>query len=406
MIEQAPGGSTPGELLYSLSFLGAHLAFMPVFALLLPRRIAAIAPGQAIETLSALLLIGGVVASVAHIAAGRWSDRWLVRYGNRRGLIGVGLAALCAAQFGLAMAQTWAALIIAIVLFQLALNLMFAPLGALLADHVADARKGRVAGLLNAALPLSSIGTAAAALLFRSDGPGGFLLVALASALAILPLLIAWPFGSLAPLDDPNCAPAPSMAPTKDARQDYVKIWCARLLIQLGAAFVINYFYLYLVDLGGNSLQASQRIGSIAIVATAASFASAICAGFWSDRAGRRKPPLISAALAATGGLLILALEPSSAMVLVAYVLFQVGLTAFLSVDSAMVAQLLSNSRRRGELLGLMNLTNTLPAIIVPAIAMRAASGAAPLNWPLAFVMAAALALGALALVSRIRSIA
>lgn len=404
MIEQAPGGSTPGERLYSLSFLGAHLAFMPVFALLLPRRIAAIAPGQAIETLSALLLIGGIVASVAHIAAGRWSDRWLVRHGNRRGLIAVGLAALCAAQFGLAMAQTWAALIIAIVLFQLALNLMFAPLGALLADHVADARKGRVAGLLNAALPLSSIGTAAAAFLFPSDGPGGFLLVALASALAVLPLLIAWPFGSLAPLDDPNRAP--SMAPTKDARRDYVKIWFARLLIQLGAAFVINYFYLYLVNLGGDSLQASQRIGSIAIVATAASFASAICAGLWSDRAGRRKPPLISAALAATGGLLILALEPSSAMVLVAYVLFQVGLTAFLSVNSALVAQLLSNSRRRGELLGLMNLTNTLPAIIVPALAMRAASGAAPLNWPLAFVMAAALALGALALVSRIRSIA
>ena len=404
MTERVPVGTVPGERLYSLSFLGAHLAFMPIFALLLPRRIAVIAPEQAIETLSSLLLIGGIVASVAHIAAGRWSDRWLVKFGSRRGLIGLGLIALCAAQVGLAVAQTWTALVIAIIIFQVALNLMFAPLGALLADYISDERKGRVAGLLNAALPLSSIGTAVAAFLFPRDGPGGFLLVAIASGLAILPLLIAWPFGAGAKPRKPNDVAA--IPPSREARRDYLKIWCARLLIQLGAAFVINYFYLYLIDLGGNGVQASRRIGSFAMVATAASFASAIGSGFWSDRVGRRKPPLMLASLAATSGLLVLALEPSPLMVLAAYVIFHVGLTAFLSVDSALVAQLLAHSRRRGELLGLMNLTNTLPAIIVPAIAIRAASEAAPLNWPLAFVMAATLALGALALISRIRTIA
>lgn len=59
MTERVPVGTVPGERLYSLSFLGAHLAFMPIFTLLLPRRIAVIAPEQAIETLSSLLLIGG-----------------------------------------------------------------------------------------------------------------------------------------------------------------------------------------------------------------------------------------------------------------------------------------------------------------------------------------------------------
>jgi sugar phosphate permease len=121
---------------------------------------------------------------------------------------------------------------------------------------------------------------------------------------------------------------------------------------------------------------------------------------------GRRKRPLILATLAAASGLLLLASEPAPALVLAAYVLFQIGLTAFLSVDSALVAQLLSRSARRGELLGLMNLTNTIPAIAVPAVALGAASGTATLDWSLAFLLTAALAGSALLLVSRIRTIA
>ena len=37
-----------------------------------------------------------------------------------------------------------AAMSVSLIAFQLALNLMFSPLGALLADHVADRRKGRL----------------------------------------------------------------------------------------------------------------------------------------------------------------------------------------------------------------------------------------------------------------------
>ncbi|HXG80654.1 MAG TPA: MFS transporter, partial [Sphingomicrobium sp.] len=164
-----------GEGLYALSFLGAHLAFIPILALLLPRRVAAISPASSIELLSVLLLAGGIVASIAHIVAGRWSDHWLRRHGSRRGLILIGLGLLILSQIALGLARSDISLLLAITVFQLSLNLMFAPLGALLADYIPNERKGRVAGMMNASLPLASLGTGAVAFLFPTDNVLAFL---------------------------------------------------------------------------------------------------------------------------------------------------------------------------------------------------------------------------------------
>lgn len=395
-------GGSRGERHYVIACFGAHLSFIPLFVLLLPRRVAAVAPDQAIVVLSTLLLVGGIVASLAHIAAGRYSDHWLKRHDNRRGVIIAGVAALVVAQVTIAFATSQAMLLVAIIAFQLALNLMFAPLGALLADHVADARKGRVAGWVNATLPLSSLGTALAAFLFPVDGPGGFLLIASLGGLAILPLLIAWPFGRIArqlPADRTNPSPA-----SPELRADYVRLWSARLLIQLGAAFVINYFFLFLVQREDAS-EASRLMGILAALATILSFASAIAAGHWSDRRGRRRPPMILASIACAVGLAAVAISSVWLVVVVGFILFHIGLTAFLSVDSAMVTQLLSSHARRGELLGFMNLTNTLPAIVVPVVTLMTVRSNVMPNWSLAFAAAAALALAAAAILSRIRTI-
>lgn len=391
-----------GEWRYAAALFGAHLSFIPLFALLLPRRVAAVAPDQAIVLLSTLLLVGGVAASIAHIVAGRFSDRWLASHDNRRGVIAAGLVALVAAQAMLAIAVSPAMLLAAIVIFQLALNLMFAPLGALLADHVADARKGRVAGLLNATLPLSSLGTALAAFLYPRDGPGGFLLVAGIGALAVLPLLIGWPFGRIADRDM-QALTARSVAGA-DLRADYARLWIARLLVQLGAAFVINYFFLYLVQRRAVD-EASTLMGLLAAIATILSVASALGAGHWTDRRGARRPPMIIASIASAAGLLAIASGPTLEITVAGFILFHVGLTAFLAVDSAMVTQLLATHARRGELLGFMNLTNTVPAILVPALTLLSVRANAMPDWSLAFAAAAAAALAAAMILSRIRTI-
>ena len=400
-----PAMGLRGELRYAVAFFGAHVSFIPLFALLLPRRVAAIAPDHSIALLSILLLAGGIAASVAHIAAGRFSDRWLRRHDNRRGVIVIGLVALAAGQMMLAFATSEAALLTAIIAFQSGLNLMFAPLGALLADHIPDARKGRVAGWLNSSLPLSSLGTALAAFLFPTDGPGGFLLIAAIGGLAVLPLLVRWPFSPVIALDRASEKEKLGGSPANpDQRADYIRLWTARLFIQLGAAFVINYFFLYLLE-RGSAPTASQVMGSLAALATILSVASAIAAGHWSDRSGQRRPTMIATSLACAVGLLGMATTAFWPVVVAAFILFHVGLTAFLSVDSAMVTQLLSTHERRGELLGVMNLTNTVPSILVPALALLSVRSNVNPDWSIAFLIAAALALAAAAVLSRIRTV-
>ena len=389
-----------GGLLYAVAFFGAHLSFIPLFTLLLPRRVELIDPTQSVKSLSLLLLVGGVTASVAHIGAGWWSDRWLRRHGSRRTLIGIGLVLLLLSLSACSRATTMTSLCAAIIAFQLTLNLMFAPLGALLSDHFADDRKGRVAGWLNASLPLSNGGTFLVALLFPKDGTGGFALIAFLVATMILPLVALWPFGRVSPrVDTTTGSPLKS-----EARADFGRIWTARLAIQIGAAFVISYFYLYLGTRYPSGAVPSL-LARLAILAMAGSFLAAVAAGHWSDAQGRRRPPMILSALSAATGLALLAFAPAWPLLMTAYVLFHLGLTAFLSVDYAMVAQLLGPSERRGELLGYMNLTNTFPAIIVPSIGLVAGESASLVPWPLLFLSAGGLALVAAILVGTVRTV-
>lgn len=392
--------------LYILANFGAHLAFLPLLVLLLPRRVEAIATGDPIILLSKLLLIGGATASLAHIAAGAFSDHWIARHGNRRGPIAIGLAVLLLAYGLFSGARDPVALAIAMVAFQASLNVMFAPLGALLADHVPHARKGLVAGWLNTALPLAGLAISAIGFISARDAAWPFLLLAGSIAACVLPLLAGWPKGLALVEAMPEEGRRPGL------RTDFALAWLARLLIQSGAAVVLSYLYLYVETIARGAAHypeqsASAGVATLSLIATVVSLGAGILAGRWSDRAGRRKRPLVATALGAAAGLALLASAPDWRLVLGGYALFTASLTAFLSVDSAMIAQLLAGHARRGTMLGLMNLTNTLPAVIAPAGALLLASaqfGASTLAMLLqAAAVGAAIAAMAIGLIRSIR---
>lgn len=359
---------------YALANLGAHVGFMPLVILLLPRRVEAIAPLGKVELLSWLLLIGAVVASIAHILAGHASDRWLARHGRRRGLIAIGLAALVGAYLLLGIARSVPVLVVAVVVFQAALNLMFAPLGALLADHVADAKKGVAAGLLNFALPLSGLVVTLLGLWSVRDGALPFIIVAALIATLVAPLLLAWPRDL--PLLSTQPVVADRHAPqSADLMRNFALAFAARLLIQLGAAVMLGYLYFYVENKAATASNyslsnASDGVARLSLIATIASLVAGIAGGHLSDRIGRRRIPLVLAALVCAASLAALATLEDWRAIVTAYATFVAALTAFLSIDAAMVAQMLGSEPRRGALLGLMNLTNTLPSVIAPALTL------------------------------------
>ena len=373
---------------YALAFLGAHLAFMPLFILLLPRRVEALAPESTASWLSWLLLTGGIVAGIANVAAGALGDRWLERFGTRRGLIGVGAGLLLFAYVGLAFAASVTQLFAALIFFQIALNCCFSPLGALLADHFPDAVKGRLSGWMTAALPTSSLLVLPVAWLFPSDGYLAFLLTGTVVVLCLLPLLLFWKLGPVIGETQAGAArdamerdkvDASSRIARASLRRDFPLAWSSRLLVQTGAAFVIGYIYLYIstVQLQKESWQntsASEVLAALTTPAAILAIIATLVSGYISDRWDKRRRPLFIFACLFAVGLGMLAGTANFVTFLIGYVLIQSALAAYLSVDTALVAQLVGGHAKRGLLLGFMNLSNTLPSVIVPSIALFAFS--------------------------------
>lgn len=360
--------------LFILAVFGLHMAFMPVLVLLLPRRMTTLFDLHAASALSWLLLGGALTASVANIAAGFLGDRWVSRFGSRRSLIAIGLAALICSYGFLALAVELGWLILAIIAFQIGLNLTLSPTMALLTDHIASSRKGTVAGWMGAALPFSALATTALGLAFPLDADGAFFATAVIVALCVLPLLALWGF-----------APATVSAPQDDSISDGSKatptrnlslLWLARALVQLAACFVLYYLFLNITglitgDTAWRGHSATRVISVLSLASAAVAMPAAVIGGRVSDGLRARQKLMALAALVMTFSLLVLAKGPSPTLFGLAFIVFQLGLAVYLSIDTAFVAQLIGHHPRRGAILGVLNLTNTLPAIFAPLMTLQ-----------------------------------
>jgi MFS family permease len=383
---------------FPLAFFGPHLAFMPVLVLLLPRRVEAIAGDGAPLALSWMLLAGALAASAGHILAGHFSDGWLRRYGSRRGIIGIGVAALTASFVFLAVARNIPQALSALVAFQLALNLAFAPVGALLADYVPDGAKGSVAGVMGAALPLSVGGIALIAWLFPEDGAAAFLVNGALVAVCMAPLLVLWGFGDPLVAADPVTATGASQPAS--GRRDFALTWAARFLVQLGAAFVFGFLFLLVAShvqsdpAWAGRRNASDAMALLSLGGACLGFVGAIVGGRLSDGLQSRRLPQAIAAAALALGIGALAAGVAWPLFVAAYALFQLALAAFLAVNVALAAQLVGNSPRRGALLGVMNLANTVPAVLAPALLIASVDTGLDQSRLALFFLAGALAAG------------
>ena len=357
---------------------GAFTAFMPLFALILPQKVATLpdlAGGAAVQTLSWILVAGGVAAGSGNIVAGAISDALFRHTRSRRLLITVGAVALAASLAALAVADSFAQVVLAIVAYQLALNLMLSPLVALIVDYVPDHQKGRMAGWLGLALPFGSLMVTVLTIAVPV-APGASTTVALTTTILVVlalvaPLIVLWPV-------PPLIAPETAMETAAQARRrwvlhDFILAWTARLLVQFTAAAICPYLYFYVADVvrpAGGVRAIGAAVGVLAFTFAILSVAGALYVGWVSDRLGRRRAPLAIAAILVAVSMAILSVAPGWPLSVAAYGGLAAGLAGFLAIDSALVAQLVADNSRRATLLGVMNLTNTLPGILAPALTL------------------------------------
>lgn len=348
---------------YVLAHAGGVVAYLPLLTLLLPLKVEVLAGDARLGLLTAIAVAGAVVASLSHLLFGWLSDRSVGRGGSRRGWVALGLVCTGLGYGGIAWAQTVPALIAAVMLWQFALNALLAPISAMLADEVPDARKGVAGGLLTLANPLASL---ASAMLFVWPGSGeaGRLALVLALvALLTLPLLF---------LRRPEqCPPPRTVAPRVATRSGFAVAWTARLLVQVAGNVLFLYLLFYFESVAPTALPEAlaPRVGHVMTLAYALPLPLAVLAGRWSDRLGRRTPFLVGAAMLAALGLVVMAGASGWNSAVAGFVLFACGSATFLGLQAAYVMQMLPRPSRRGLMLGVLNLANTLPALMGAGLA-------------------------------------
>lgn len=371
MVERVTGNQATGGaarrgmgfiLLVALANAGGVIAFLPLLSLLLPVRIAEIAGEARIGLFTATVITGAVAASLSNIAFGWASDRTRARGRGRRSWVVIGLVLLALSFAAVAVARSPAAIILAIILFQVAVNALLAPLFAIMADEVPGAQMGLAGGLIALGSPLASaVGAVMIALALPGDGAQLAFILAMV-LLCVVPLLR---------VPSVEAAAIASTTPPRLAGRDLAVAWLSRLLVQIAGNVLSLYLVYYFVSIDPDLSVAKQvgPIGQLMTIAYLLPLPAAVLLGRWSDRIGRRKPFLLAAALLAALGLLGLAVARDWTTAACAFALYAMGSSVFLSIHSGFAMQLLPSAARRGRDLGLINLTNTLPALIGPALA-------------------------------------
>ncbi|WP_156352609.1 MULTISPECIES: MFS transporter [unclassified Sphingomonas] len=357
--------------LYTLAYCGLFVAFMPFVSILLQVKVAAIDPANRVALLGWAVLGGAVVASVANIVAGWLSDHRWRRTRSRRLPIAIGLILLALAFAAIHRAGDRTALLLAIAFWQVALNLMFAPMVAVMADEVPDMHKGRVSGLLGISHPIGVLSAAAVtAPIFPTEGLRFAANVALAAVMIVPFLLLARERGA------GGGSAAVDTVPVAVVRGDLMRAWVARLAMQVAGNGLTAYAFFHFADRWHGTGDPAGPVAQAMAIVTGVVVVATIVAGRWSDRMGGRKPFLGGATLLVIAGLIGMATAPGFVGAVIGYGVAQTGLSVFLALHSALAMQMLPSPETRGRDLAVLNLTNTLPACVPPLLAALVPAGA------------------------------
>jgi len=381
--EAAPARQSPRFLwLFALAWAGGAVAYVPFLTILLPLRVVAMSGGDGVRLLGLITFCGAIAASVGGILFGWLSDRSK----SRRPWIATGLVVSALVLVAMPLATTPAAILTFVVAWQVALNMMLGPLSAWAADHVPPEQTGFLGGLMALSPALGALSGVIVTIPGLAGPDQRLGLVALMVVACVSPALLLLRPKPAAPRAAFQHAPRPP-------RRDAVMMWTARLLVQIAEAALFAYLLLYFRSL--DPAVAESHIARLFSAVLAAAFPIAVILGRLADRSARPALPLACCALLASLGLAAMAQASSLQQATIAYVLFGLSTTVFLALHSGQTLRVLPSPEHRGRDLGLFNLTNTVPSLIMPwlTIAIVPTRGFATLFGVLAVLALAASAI-------------
>jgi Na+/melibiose symporter-like transporter len=147
---------------------------------------------------------------------------------------------------------------------------------------------------------------------------------------------------------------------------DFAWVLATRLVMMLGIYSIQTFLQYYMRDAVGVS-DPEAATTQFVIIVSVASIGSAFAVGWLSDHFGRKRMVYISGFAMALVGL-VFVITHSFVLVLAAGALFGLGYGAYLSVDWALVADVLPSHRNFARDMGVWNVASSLPQVIAPVL--------------------------------------
>ena len=400
---------------YSALYTGAAIALWMGFnvpgQVLIAEQIAKIEPGNKETSLAVVLAVGAVVSLIANPLFGALSDSTTSRFGRRRPWALAGALGGAASLLVLSTGQSVAAVTLGWCLCQLTLNILLAVLMAMVPDRVPVTQRGFISALAGLAQVLATI----LGLAIVISITGGFtakyaaLAAVLVAAVTLLVLGVAdppLPGGATPPMSLRRLARVLWVNPVR--HRDFGWAWLTRFLVMLGYAVGTTYLLYFLRDgVGYERLfpghGADEGVLWLNAIAGGALLASIVVGGVISDRLRRRKVFVMTSSAIVAVGLLVLAVSPTWPAALVAAAILGGGFGVYLAVDVALITEVLPNAEDRGKDLGVINIANTLPQTMAPALCGLLVTHAG--GYPTMFAVAAVITLLGAVLVQPIRGV-
>jgi MFS family permease len=366
--------------LFALAWAGGSVAYVPFLTILLPLRVVGIAGADSVRVLGLITFFGAVAASVGNILFGWLSDRG----SDRRPWVAAGLLISLTLLVLVPLGRDPVSIIALVVCWQLALNMMLGPLSAWAADRVPRHKTGFLGGLMALSPALGALSGVIATVPGLANANQRLWLVVAMVAACVTPVILL-----VGKTPEPN----PDVREQGPQRRFAVRMWLARLLVQIAEAALFAYLLIYFrtLDPGVDESNIARLFGAVLVAA----LPIAILVGRRADLSARPARPLAICACGSATGLVAMSAAANVNQAVAAYVVFGLATTVFLSLHSGLTLRVLPDPRHRGRDLGIFNLTNTVPSLIMPwlTIAIVPARGFAGLFAVLAVLASAAAAL-------------
>jgi MFS family permease len=354
-----------------------YLCYIGIGGLLLPMQISTIDPVHKVANLGIVTSIAVLLALIGNPLAGALSDRTTSRFGRRRPWIFSG-ALLSAAALAIMMsAQSIVMIFIGWAAFQLFSNFILAALTALIPDQVPEAQRGTASGIVGLAASVGSIiGSIIIGIVIKVPAPSYLLMIVLL-LVVLVPYSIflrekALPREHVQPFHIGAFLKNFWVSPRK--HPDFAWAWLTRFIPIFGYFLGTGYLFYYLQDavhyqqlFPGQSV--TQGVSTLTIISTVVSIVFTLVGGILSDRFKRRKLFIVLSSIITAGALLIFGFVPSWPILMIAMAVLGIGFGTYMSVDGALVTQVLPSANDRAKDMGIINIANTLPQSLGPAVA-------------------------------------